>query len=452
MNMRSFLAPALFAAGALLIHLTGCSGDAAQAGKAPPPPRWLTIVTPHNKSIQQAFGRAFTDWYAKKSTNSVFIRWESHPTPECLDYIGRVAGEGGEGRDAADVLFGGGISDHQSLVEKHLSRTTKLDDALARFPATVGGVPTRDPENRWVATGLSTFGLLFNARDAAARGIAPPATWDDLADPRYYSWLTLADVGASSSHRASMVILLQKYGWNDGWGRIIRMLANSRGLVERSGAALEQTRTGVSLATVAVNFDGLDAQAESDGVVKYVTPVGATAATPDAITILRTTHEPDLAESFVRFVLSEEGQKLWIAPANKAEGRKALYHYPLDPGQYKAPAEQRCVAENPLETDFGVHYDLDKARQLEAVLVPLVQAACGENHVALQQAWQGLIAAGLPAAGVAELTKPPFDESTALELGQKYHNASADDQRAMRKQWSDEFAARYKKLSGAKPQ
>lgn len=452
---RSFL-PIVAGLVALLTALSGCSGaDSAQAGKAPNPPRWLTLVTPHNKTIQQAFGRAFTDWYAKKTGNSVFLRWESHSTPECLEYISQVAagGDTSESRASADVLFGGGIGDHQVLIERHLSRASKLDDALTRFPAEVAGLSTRDPQNRWVATGLSSFGIVFNARDAAARGINPPATWDDLADPRFSGWLGLADVSQSSSHRACMVVVLQKYGWNEGWSRIIRMLANSRGLVERSNAALEQTRNGIFLATVAVNFDGLDFQSESGGTLKYVTPVGATAVTPDAISILKTTRDPELAEMFVRFVLSEAGQKLWSGQPDKAEDRKPLYHYALDPAVYQLPADQRCVAENPLQSDFGVRYDLEKARQYETVLVPLVQAACGENHVLLQQVWQALIAAKLPAGPLAELTRPPIDEAAAMEMSQKYHNATADEQRAMRKLWAEEFAARYRKvLAGLKPQ
>lgn len=453
---RHLFSPIVAGIGFLLANLAGCNNaDSAQAGKAPTPPRWLTLVTPHNKNIQQAFGRAFTDWYAKKTGNSVFLRWEYRTTPECLEYISQVAagGDSSESRTSADVLFGGGLSDHQILIERHLSRPAKLDDAIARFPTEVAGLLTRDPQNRWLATGLSSFGIVFNARDAAARGVQPPTTWDDLADPRFSGWLGLADIAQSSSHRACMVVVLQKYGWNEGWGRITRMLANARGLVERSNAALEQTRNGIFLATVAVNFDGLDFQSESGGTLKYVTPVGATAVTPDAISILKTTREPELAEMFVRFVLSEAGQKLWSTQPDKSEDRKPLYHYALDPAVYQIPAEQRCVAENPLQIDFGVHYDLEKGRQYEAILVPLVQAACGENHLLLQQAWQALIAAGLPAGPLAELTRPPLEEPAAIELGQKYRNATAEEQRAMRHQWSEEFAARYRKvLAGLKQQ
>lgn len=260
-------------AAASLPAINGCNGDTARADKAPPPPRWLTIVTPHNETIQHAFGRAFMDAYAKKTGNSVFIRWVGRPTPECLNYINDVSvrRDASESRDSADVMFGGGISDHQVLAEKNLSRAVKMDDAAGRIPPEVGGLPTRDKEGKWVATGLSSFGFVFNERDAGLRGIAAPKSWDDLADPRFAGWMGIADPEMSSSHRACMVVVLEKYGWNEGWSRLIRMLANARGLVERSSVALQQTRNGVFLASFAVNFDGLETQAESGGV-KYTNP------------------------------------------------------------------------------------------------------------------------------------------------------------------------------------
>ncbi|MBI3760061.1 MAG: extracellular solute-binding protein, partial [Deltaproteobacteria bacterium] len=351
-----------------------------------------------------------------------------------------------ESRDAADVMFGGGISDHQALAEKNLSRAVKFDDAAARIPAEVAGLPTRDKDGKWIATGLSSFGFVFNDRDAARRNIAAPKSWDDLADPRFAGWLGIADPEMSSSHRACMVVVLEKYGWNEGWSRLIRMLANSRGLVERSAAALQQTRNGIFLASFAVNFDGLESQAESGNGLKYVNPPGATAVTPDAISVLATSRDPEIAELFAKFVLSEDGQRLWIATPEKGDERRPLYHYPIDPKAYELAADKRCLPDNPLTADFGLKYDLEKAKRYEALIGPLVEAACGDNHVALQQAWQAVAAAGVPAAALAELTKPPLDEAGAAELGKKYRDASADEEKAMRQRWSEEFAERYRKV------
>lgn len=422
----------------------GCDNDSA---KPPPsPPKRITIVTPHNDAIRSAFSIGFSNWHDKKYGNSVYINWVVRGTPECVSYVESVGQSADrESRREADVMFGGGINDHQLLAEHKLSRALKIDDALKDIPATVGGLPTRDPAGNWFATGLSSFGILYNDRASAQRGIAPPQTWEDLADPRFFSWIGVADPDASGSHLQCMVLILQKYGWQDGWSRLIRILANGRALVERSAAALRQTQNGVFLATFAVNFDGIAAQHETRDAVKYVHPLGATSATPDVVSALQSASDPALAEAFVRYCLTEDAQMLWgLQP--ESDAGDALYHYPILPAVYEKHAARLSVKENPFKADFGLQYDVAKAADESRILAPLVESACRDNHVLLQQAWQAVIAAKMPPAAVAELTSPPFDEKTAFELGRKFKDAAPQDAEKLRADWSAAFAAKYKKV------
>jgi len=344
-------------------------------------------------------------------------------------------------------MFGGGVDDHRKLASESLSRAVVLGDELAGFPEEVAGLPTRDSEGHWFATGLSSFGIVYNDKLCRAHGIEPPKTWKDLADPRFRSWVGIADPAASGSHRQCLVLILQHQGWDDGWGTILRILANSRALVRRSSEVLSEVGSGIFLAGFAVNFDGLTLAAESDGAIRYINPIGATSATPSVTSVLQSVTELKLAEDFLRYCLSESGQVVWsVKSSARSSNGPTLYHYPLSPQVYADYAEDLSVAENPLETDFGLHIDLDQAKQQSAILVPLVQAACGENHVLLQRTWKAVIEAGLPAEALGALIAPPFDEATAYQLGEKYQAADSLQARAMKKEWSAMFRARYESV------
>ncbi len=432
-----------------LAWLGGCSVEQpAPAGPPPTLPRWLTIVTPHKPEIQRAFGTAFSNWYFRDHKELVYVDWVERGTPECVSYSAEavhVAGER-EARMPADLMFGGGITDHQYLADNELSLAIELNDAVQDIPAQVAGLPTRDVQGRWYATGLSSFGFLFNGHRLEQRGIAPPRDWEDLADPRFYSWLGVADPSGSGSHLQCLIIMVQKYGWEQGWSHIIRTLANSRALVDRSSAAIAQTHNGIFLVALSVNFEGLAAQAESNSQLRYLNPGRATAATPDVISVLRSSKQKDLAVAFVRFCLSEEGQKLWGATVPEGSQRFPLYHYPIDPKLYHKP-EQLSVPENPYETSFGIRYDLERAMLQAPALTTLVGAACGENHVLLQQAWEAVIRAGLPGEALTELCTPPLSEAEALDLGRVLR--SATDQSVANQSRSDlatRFAAKFRKV------
>lgn len=440
-----------------VLCVSGCYEPPAPAAPAPPerPPRSLTILSPHNAQIRETFARGFANAMFRQRGDRVTIQWVARGTPECLAYAAdAAAAQSSEYGPRPDVLFGGGIDDHEWLTERDLSRPISIEKELARIPAEVGGIPTRDTAGRWFATGLSTFGLFVNERDAQRRGIAAPKTWEDLADARFEGWLGIADPSASGSHRQCMVMIVQAHGWEQGWGIILRALANSRALVESSSAALQQTRNGVFLASFAVNFDGLRVEIESGGSAAYLNPVGATAITPDVISVLRTATDFALAEEFVRYSLGDEGQKLWGARPD-GHGGAPLFHYPIDPAIYETLSDRLAVKENPYKTDFGLRFDLKKGERQADVLPALVQAACGANHVELQKAWRAVLAAGMPAAALRELTTPLVSEAQALEWGERYEHESSEGRAALIQEWSAQMAAKYAKvlslLSSAQP-
>ncbi len=442
----------------LLAAAIASSGCEQQQSVATPtknygPPHELTILTPHNETIREAFELGFWNWYVDNYDQRVRIHWIYRGTPQCVDYVQSIPELRAQGmRYAAPaIMFGGGIADHAKLAELGLSRSIQPSDALEDIPPEVQGLPPRDPENRWFATGLSSFGILYNSEGCNRRGIAPPATWADLADPRYYGWVAVADPRASGSHRECLMLILQHHGWEAGWQTVMRILANARALNARSGEALNQVQNSVSLATFAVNFDGLARAADSNDRLKYVDPPGATVLSPDIISVLTTAEESDLpvATAFVEYVLSDEGQALWAIDREHTKPYgETLYHFAIKPSVYETyDPEEWAVSQNPLEADFGMQVSSEDTIWQGRILRQIVAAACeGDNHVALQLTWRKLIDAGLPAEQLAELTAPLFDEQTARQHVDTWASASPAERDEMLHDWTRAFSDRYQRI------
>jgi ABC-type Fe3+ transport system substrate-binding protein len=431
-----------------------CEQQSAPADvRRPVEVKYLTILTPHNASIREVFERGFSDWHESKRGKPVQIEWITRGTPECTALIETVFSSTGGIRDrqTPDLMFGGGIADHAQLAERGYTMGLSLETALKGIPEQVHGLPTRNAEGTWFASGLSSFGIVCNQRDCGRRGLEPAATWTDLADPRFAGWIGVADPQKSGSHRQSMMLVMQKYGWSEGWATLIRILANAPAVLQSSSQVLDQVGSGVFLASFAVNFDGLARQNASGSAVVYVNPAGATAVTPDVTSVLKSSQDAGLATDFIRYCISDEGQRAWAAKAeHHGLGGSTLYHYPIAPHMYTEHVDILAVKENPLETDFGLVVDLEDSGRLVKALLPMVHAATRDgNHILLQKAWATVIAGGMKPEAVRELTALPFGEKEAVEVGEAYRVADAESAERLIEPWKNMFREKYERVIAA---
>ncbi len=433
-----------------LVGFVGCVPEAKETvAEESKPALKLTIISPHSERIRQSFAEAFSDWYQAKHDRTVRIDWIVRGTPQCVEYIEDLfAGrDSGGALPVPDLMFGGGINYHAALAERGRCFAMELGDAVAGIPGEVNGLPTRDAQNQWVATGLSSFGILYNAADCKARGIAAPKTWSDLASPQYAGWLAIANPNSSGSARQCMMLILQQEGWNQGWGTLMRILANARALDSSSTRAHDQIESGVMLAGFAVNFDGLRRAKDFPGKLAYINPEDGTAVTPDLVSIIKTASDSSLAQEFVRFCLSDEGQATWSVAGQGRDGAdRTLYHYPIKPETYKANAGKMAVEDNPFERDFGIRVDRELAAEQSSALVPLTQAVVEENHILLQQVWAAIQAADMNEEALSVLCTPIVEEEEAFRVARQMDEADAEKIGEIRRTWS---AAVRKKLEQA---
>ena len=437
-------------AACLLIGPTGCDAPAASAESARPSAE-LHVLTPHSAAITNAFSVGFSRWYYKKHGQAVAVQFTQRGTPQCVAYLDAAFGATGDSAGRIpDVLFGGGIVDHRYLKDRGYSRKVDLSAALEGIPATIAGLPTRDADGHWCGTGLSSFGIFYNAAACTSRGIEPPTTWADLGDPRFAGWIGLADPNISGSTRESLSLILHGMGWERGWTLISQIVANARGICRSSGEALDGVESGVFLASVAVNFEALRRASRSPERLAYVNPIGATAVSPDVISVLNTRGAGAIGKEFAEYVLSDEGQRIWCGKsALNPSGEDPLFHYAILPSVYEKQADLLAVSENPFKTDFGIQFDLARAERETRVLRPLIAALCERSHIPLQLAWREAIVAGRPAVDRWPTTiASPVKADDVAQIAERLGAIGSDQERELRSQWADYFAKQLKASGG----
>ena len=113
-----------------------------------------------------------------------------------------------------DVFFGGGAYDFQKAAGAgmladcgYVRAHSELFGAGKPIPPIVGGERYYDEGGLWLGTTVGAFGIASNRDQLALRGLPEPRTWNDLADPRYFRSLALANPTQSSSSNKAFEML-----------------------------------------------------------------------------------------------------------------------------------------------------------------------------------------------------------------------------------------------------
>jgi ABC-type Fe3+ transport system substrate-binding protein len=295
----------------------------------------LVIITPHNEQIRREIGRAFSRWHEAHHGAAVRIDWRNlggstdvyrilHAQYEAL------AQRGEEDTGAGyDVVFGGGdylfdrklkpgvdvVDDSGQRRSVSITAPIRLDEALVHeaFPDPyIADRRLYDADGHWWGAVLSSFGIVFNRDVLRARNLPEPRTWSDLTDPRYFGWIALADPSHSGTLRATYEAIVQRYGWEKGWGTIRRASANARYFAADASRVPVDVSLGEVAVGMCVDFYARS-QAGSVGPQRlgYVAPVHATIVNPDPVAVLRGAPNHEVAVRFVTFLLTPEGQAVW---------------------------------------------------------------------------------------------------------------------------------------------
>ena len=269
-----------------------------------------------------------------------------------------------------DLFCGGGSYDHNNAARQGLSvapwtaeqrRQPEIAALLNAFPAQFGGETWRS--DIFFGTVLSTFGICCNPERLRDLGITtPPAAWRDLADPRLYTQVGLADPTKSGSVAKAFEMIIHEqcwraviaagftpgqvasneaaiararlppgqlppavpaayqaaveHGWLEGVNLVRIIGANAHYFTDSAGKVTMDVNAGVVATGVAIDFYGrfqAETERAPDGTehMTYRTPDGGSSVSADPTSLLRGAPHRELAVRFLTFALSPEGQKLW---------------------------------------------------------------------------------------------------------------------------------------------
>ena len=193
----------------------------------------------------------------------------------------------------------------------------KKDNRLLAYPeADVADLPAEayDKDRTYFGTKLITSGIVYNT---AAK--ERPASWKDLADPRYKGQLVMP----SPLYSGAAAITISTFAARQdlGWSYVDALKANEAIAVRGNGAVLRSVASGEKAYGVLVDFMALNAKAKGSPV-EFVLPREGLTAVTEPVAILRTARNQKAAKAFVDFLLSEEGQKLAVGQGYLPAHRK----------------------------------------------------------------------------------------------------------------------------------
>ena len=422
-----------------------------------------------------------------------------------------------------DMYFGGGAYDGANATRQGLLvpvwKPDKIPSGLLAaesgeelIPSGMSGEMWRAPT--WYGTTLSTFGICYNRDRMSAQGIASdPEHWEDLADPRWFGTLGLADPTKSGSIAKAFETIVQvqcrkaiqlagfgpmtdeyesriaaaklapgqmpegvpeeyqhavETGWINGLRLIQKIGANARYFTDSASKVPLDVGMGNAAAGLAIDFYGrFEAQVSNAGhgreSMAYVTPRGESGVSSDPISLLRGAPRRELAQRFIQYLLSEEGQKLWCYRVGEPGGpqKYALQRFPIRRDFYPSdnPAFQAAHERHRAHTTDDMSRPTLDAYRLakEYVYRPrwtaghfglfrdLVRAMCMDAGKELRSAWGEIVARGGPEAcprAIEALERLPqvpetLTWSSGLSIGKKY------DRIDLLREWTIQYRGQY---------
>lgn len=370
---------------AAIFALSGCGGsssgslnnarNAVSATSITRDATILTIISPHGKEIQNEFERGF-----KSRFPNAKLKWiDQGGSSDDLHFVlEQFKGKSSAQGIGIDVFFGGGADSFEDMENAKVLQPLPSEYSI---PSQLNGVPLRGKDNVWVAAALSGFGILSNRTIMQRDKLPTLRTWSDLGNPQLRGRVALADSRHSGSAHMAYEIILQANGWDKGWKILTQMAGNSLAFGKSSSKLLEDVSSGEAVAAPAIDFYALSKVAGANGKLSYVEPIGQRVVTADPIGILRGATNQKMARDFVEFVMSAQGQKLWMLKKGEAGGpqNETLFRLAALPSLYQPIPAGSVVKVDPYASRNNFKFDPQKSALRRRALDDLLGATLIDN-------------------------------------------------------------------------
>ncbi len=372
-----------------------------------------------------------------------------------------------------DVAWGGGPTLFDTLYLEGLLAplTSKVAlSAAAQIPNVLAGVPMKKIVNGsiyWVAAAISSFGFTVNTKLAKEYGLPIPHSWRDLASLDMAKVLIktgepplgIADPTTSTSNTRMYEIILQAYGWDEGW-RILTLMAANAHVYSSSVDVRDAVIRGERIVGITIDFYGYTAHLQNPACI-YITPPGETIVNGDPIALLKTSKHPEAAQAFIAWVLTD-GQKIWLArDINRLPANPRVFNTTI--GKERPDLKQAFERILKMKT---MKFNDTLAFSYEFMMQQYFKATLVDQHNRLQAAWMALVKAYLdgkisksefealkkkltdPISFTDPLTgkKVVWSQKVAIELNKAYLSGKTSILNELMKEWRDAAAAKYNEV------
>lgn len=409
----------------------------------------ITIISPHRKSIQQEFIPKVKEAYKKKYKTELEVQWlDQGGTSDDIRFV-RARFAKHPKSSGIDIFWGGGAAVFFELQKDGFLSPYKLSKGLsAEIPQTIAGVSLYDKTHTWYGSAMSSFGIFYNKPALKMEGLPEPKTWSDLASPKFFKQLSLADPRRSGSARTMSTIILESLGWEKGWEMLTAISANTRKFTHSSSDPIKAVVSGDAVAAMAIDFYA-NAKVSDIGSknLGFVLPEGHTVLDPDPVAILKGAPNRKAAGRFIELILSKDIQKLLVLPKGADQGPRfaSLGRMSVNKATYKETEGKRATTTNPFTMSSFLKLDIKKIAKTQRLFTDLIGAVLIDTHHELQKAWKAIIKRGNKPEDLVALAKVPLTEKQMLELSEKW-----DDNLFRNKtinEWVQFSRAKFKKIA-----
>ena len=386
-----------------------------------------------------------------------------------------------------DLFFGGGGYEFARearagrLVDSGIRQRHPEWFTETAIPPQWGGEPLWDPQGRWVGTVLSAYGILSNRDSLARLGVPTPTAWTDLTNPRLLGEVAMVDPTKSASVAKAYEMVIQQQihrrlealatsepdmakrearavreGWIEGLRILQLAAANARYFTDSSQKPPIDVAQGDAAVGVCIDFYGRFQEEalgrrETEGRVRFVTPVGGSIHSTDPIALLRGAPHQELAREFIDFVVSMDGQKLWDQRVGTPGGpeRFALRRLPVRRDYYADDALRELRSDpavNPFDAAGVMTYRPEWTGGLFREMSFVIRAVCMDAHPELVDAWREAVAAGRPPRAMeklGDLSVVDYDRARG-EIRQRLGSRDKLDEMRLDRELTEHFRQQYR--------
>lgn len=213
------------------------------------------------------------------------------------EVISKIKAEKESGTVAADVLL---------LADAVTFESLKADDMLLEYKSKEAENIQEDfvdPDGMYTGTKVMTTGIMYNT-DMVEEA---PTSWKDLTSDAVKDQVVMPNPLYSGAAAYNLGIFTRNDDF--GWEFYENIKAVNPEVVKGNGGVMEAVASGQKAYGMIVDYLAIRSQADGNPV-EFVFPEEGVSVITEPVAIIKDTEEAEIAQSFVDFILSEEGQTL----------------------------------------------------------------------------------------------------------------------------------------------